>query len=186
MQLLLINLQCDKRKPACSQCIRVSAECHGYRNPSDIIFRNYGAPAAAITARESHIHRSIPTLDSNLVPCIFHQYFQVEDIAFGHALRSCLPENIFSNEQNALSMAVASIGYALLSNLTKSPEKLFTARRKYGIAVRWTFVTVQNGKRTETCAVILVIFILALFEVRDGSSFSPLQTLSMQGKSTYS
>ncbi|KAK0122056.1 hypothetical protein ONS95_010320 [Cadophora gregata] len=36
----LRRTKCDTRRPACSQCIRAGRTCNGYRDPSDMIFRD--------------------------------------------------------------------------------------------------------------------------------------------------
>lgn len=191
-------MQCDQIRPACSQCVRVSAECHGYRSPSDLIFRDqrpaveqraYLRAAAQLLEKNDdkkgqklaklvragsiiatvchtpHLVRSLPTPESELVPSLFFQYFDVEDTASGHALASCLPQTISTADDDALSVAVSSVGYALLSNITKSSDKLIMARQKYGIAVRLTCNVIQTCVASETCWAVRVILILAFFEV---------------------
>ncbi|KAL6709790.1 hypothetical protein ACN47E_001219 [Coniothyrium glycines] len=34
------KVKCDQKRPACSQCIRAGKECHGYRDPLSMMFRN--------------------------------------------------------------------------------------------------------------------------------------------------
>ena len=116
-------------------------------------------------SRTAHLVRSIPTPQRDLVPCLFFQYFTVEDKASGHSLASCLPQTIQTAENDALSAAVSSVGYALLSSMTNSSDKLIVARQKYGIAVRITSDILQSSVAKETCWIIRVILILALFEV---------------------
>jgi hypothetical protein len=112
-----------------------------------------------------HLARSIATPDNQLAPSLFFHYFSVEDTDSGHALTSCLPEMISQAEDDALSAAVSSVGYALLSKMPHSSDKLIMARKKYGLAVRNTCSILQTYVASETCWVIRVILILALFEV---------------------
>jgi Zn(2)-Cys(6) binuclear cluster domain-containing protein len=191
-------MQCDQIRPACSQCVRVSAPCHGYRNPSDLIFRHqrpeaeqkvYRRVAAQLLLKDGdkksqnlptlmhvssvtaplchipHLVRSIPPSESELIPSLFFQYFDVEDAASGHALASCMPQTLTMAKDDALSMAVSSVGYALLSTMTNSSDMLIVARKKYGIAIHLICDMLQNSVASETCWVIRVILILAFFEV---------------------
>jgi hypothetical protein len=122
-----------------------------------------------VTDYTSHtpLVRSIDTPDSVLAPALFFRYFTVEDTASGHALTSFLPQMGLTAEDDMLSAAVSSVGYALLSRMANSSDKLIMARQKYGIAVRITCNILQTSVAAETCWVIRVILILALFEVSD-------------------
>jgi hypothetical protein len=35
-----ISIQCDQKRPSCSQCIRAGKECFGYRDPLSMMFKN--------------------------------------------------------------------------------------------------------------------------------------------------
>ena len=127
-------------------------------------FMQFGS-VTAWSHHTPHLVRSIPISESGLIPSLFFQYFDVEDTASGHSLASCLPQTISDAEDDALSVAVSSVGYALLSNISKSSNKLAMARQKYGIAVRLTCNIMQTYVAPETCWVVRVILILAFFEV---------------------
>ncbi|KAF1997999.1 hypothetical protein P154DRAFT_440091 [Amniculicola lignicola CBS 123094] len=34
------KVKCDQKRPSCSQCMRIQKECHGYRDPLSMMFRN--------------------------------------------------------------------------------------------------------------------------------------------------
>ncbi|KAF2266388.1 hypothetical protein CC78DRAFT_156307 [Lojkania enalia] len=34
------KVKCDQKRPSCSQCIRIKRECHGYRDPVSMMFKN--------------------------------------------------------------------------------------------------------------------------------------------------
>jgi len=112
-----------------------------------------------------HLARSIATPERELIPFLFFQYCAVDDTASGYALTSFLAPMVLPAEDDALSAAVSSVGYALLFRMTNSPEKLIIARQKYGTAIRITCNILQSSVASETCWVIRVIIILALFEV---------------------
>jgi hypothetical protein len=120
---------------------------------------------AASVYEPPHLARSLPPLETDLIHSLFFQYFDVEDTASGHALASCLPQTISTSENDALSVAVSSVGCVLLSKMTNSSDKLIMARQKYGTAVRLTCNILQTTVASETCLVIRVILILAIFEV---------------------
>jgi hypothetical protein len=130
-----------------------------------------------------HLVRSISTPESQLIPSLFFQYCAVEDTASGYALTSCLPLMVSTAEDDALSAAVSSVGYALLSRMTNSSEKLIMARQKYGTAVRTTCNILRHSVASETCWVIRVILVLALFEV--GGPDLPFRIFGAKKKLTH-
>src|ERR1700712_4949497 len=175
-------LQCDQLRPTCSQCNRVGADCPGYRNPTDLMFRNQG------TGVQQHVHhegesqsllirdpnadgncsqisyatfwnlqkrpmRTISPSDQEKVVPLFLHYFDVEDSLSGHAVMSFMPPTIPTADDDALTCAIASVGYALLSNLTKSKDKLIMARKMYGDAMRIVCDTLAKTTSEETCRV---------------------------------
>jgi hypothetical protein len=181
-------------RPACSQCIRVEAQCPGYRSPIDLIFRNQhmGVQQSVHRRREpqllhtrdrisdaKHLHishaaflkhqtpliRGLTPSDQEQVIPLFLHYFTVEDSISGHAVMSFMPPIIPTADHDALAAAVASIGYALLSNITKSREKLIMARKNYGIAMQIVCDTLGRTTSEETCRVLRVVLLLGFFEV---------------------
>jgi hypothetical protein len=128
---------------------------------------------------------STPENESALL--LFFQYLDVQDTASGHTVSSCLPQNISTTEEDALYLAVSSIGYARLSKLTNSPERLATARQKYGRAVRKTYNFIETATVFETCAVIRVILILAMFEVDQAKLdlLSLIQAVTHERRTTF-
>jgi hypothetical protein len=113
----------------------------------------------------SHLTRSITPSERELVAPLFFHYFDVEDTTSGHAIISCLPKTISTAEDDVLSAAISSVGYALLSNLRNSPNVLIVARQKYAIAVRLTRNALKSSVKTETGYIVLVVLLLAIFEV---------------------
>jgi hypothetical protein len=118
-----------------------------------------------VAESEKLLIRSIYPSDTELVIPIFSQYFAVEDSHCGCAFISFFPQTLSATEDDAFSAVASSIGYALLSNITNSPDKLITARQKYSVAVRLTCNALQNSTPAETCSIIRIIVLLANFEV---------------------
>jgi hypothetical protein len=192
------KFQCNQLRPACTQCVRVKAECPGYRDPVDLKFRDQTQETKQKSRRKSNAQ--LPTRDEGgyclettiftpigsaktlapymprpnrcispvarelVIPLFFH-YFTVEDTISGHALIDCLPQTISTTEDDALSAAVSAVGYSLLANMTNSLENLNIARKKYGQAIRIVNNSLQSTVPSETCQVVRVVILLALFEV---------------------
>ncbi|KAF2175423.1 hypothetical protein K469DRAFT_610743 [Zopfia rhizophila CBS 207.26] len=45
------KVKCDQKRPSCSQCLRIQKQCHGYRDPLNMMFKN----ESDIVARKARI-----------------------------------------------------------------------------------------------------------------------------------
>jgi hypothetical protein len=174
----------------------VSAECQGYRNTSNLIFldqtrsverkvfqavvgysgeqidkaqRNSSAKSQRTVNWKHDLPSFVATPVTELVPCLFFHYFDVQDVDSGHAFKDCLPQRLSTatTHDDALSSAILSVGFALLSRKTNSPGNLISARRQYANAVRLTCNFLETSSPGQTCWAIRIIFILSVFEVCD-------------------
>ncbi|KAF2670780.1 hypothetical protein BT63DRAFT_201125 [Microthyrium microscopicum] len=213
------KIKCDQSRPACSQCIRVRAECPGYRNPFDLLFRDetrkveeksrsaaaagtFGStnaqpvaimaipssPAIFLASRPSKqnlLHSISPTATELVLP-LFFNYFTVDDTASGHSLLSFLPPKLSTAPDDPLSAAVLAVGYSILANVTRSPDRLNLARQQYATAVRTTCTAIEKSSPPQSCEVVRVILMLALYEAlscRDSQSIN-LWSKHLQGAAT--
>jgi hypothetical protein len=122
------------------------------------------ASYAAFWALQRPQIRVISPSDQEQVVPLFLHYFAVEDSSSGHAVMSFMPPKIPTADDDALSATIASIGYALLSNITRSEDKLIMARKKYGDAMRIICDTLEKTTLEESCRVMRVVLLLAFFE----------------------
>lgn len=120
--------------------------------------------AAMWGLQKPHIRSLTPSDEAQAIPLFLH-YFTVEDSSSGHAVMSFMPSLIPTADHDALSAAVASVGYALLANITKSRDRSIMARRKYGVAMQIVRNTLGRTAPEETCRVLRVVVLLGFFEV---------------------
>jgi hypothetical protein len=111
------------------------------------------------------IPRNICLQTEELVMSFVFQYFSLEDTSPSRLFRSCLSPKLHSAEANGLSAAVSSIGHAMLSNIRTSPEDLIIARQKYGEAISLTNIAIQDPASLSMSNMLVLIFLLAMFEV---------------------
>lgn len=136
--------------PACSQCIRVKAECPGYRNALDLMFRHqrpgYGRGAdvrgtgvkglrvignssvaleSGVVSNRVSYGIASPTRDMAF-PIVIHYFcdHEASGVSFPHL------ENVAEN--SLMSIALSALGYALLSNTRRSRPEIIEGRRLYG------------------------------------------------------
>lgn len=74
---------------------------------------------------------------------------------------------------NALSATASAVAHALLYTMTRTLIDLKKARQKYGMAVRHISDILPRTSAVDSCSVIIIILLLAIFEV---SSFICLST----------
>lgn len=70
---------------------------------------------------------------------------------------------IFGNP--CFTNAVSSVGYAGLSNVTKNPEYMIVARKKYAASLRTITLALKDTSSADLDATFKSVLLLAAFEV---------------------
>ncbi|KAF2668718.1 hypothetical protein BT63DRAFT_425994 [Microthyrium microscopicum] len=188
------KIKCDQLRPSCSQCLRISATCTGYRDPKSTVFRHY----SYITEKRKPLPESFESADSDiemalksvtkshrldgslsistndLVTSLFYGYFTVGGSPTGHLFTSWLPKNIPNTDNDASLAAFRATGYALLFAITKSQDQLAMARQKYSKALYLTRQALESPDTSQTCWIVRIILLLSLFETFACTSYASL------------
>ncbi|KAE9377084.1 hypothetical protein N431DRAFT_501815 [Stipitochalara longipes BDJ] len=77
---------------------------------------------------------------------------------------------LFSNE--AFNDAVSSVGYAGLSNVTKHPEYMIIARKKYAASLRSITLALKDTSKADLDTIFKSTMLLAAFEIVNGGAGS--------------
>ena len=78
---------------------------------------------------------------------------------------------MFGNE--AFNDAVSSVGYAGLSNVTKHPEYMITARKKYAASLRSITLALKDTSTADLDTIFKSTMLLAAFEVSCAGGSQP-------------
>jgi hypothetical protein len=172
MILKLIIWQCDFQTPSCSQCMRVSIQCAGYRDASQIRIRDESSRIQRKAMIQSGVTFPEPrTLHLSLQS-------QARDIFFFHyvsGVRSSwdflLPFYYPNDAPDYLAQSIDAIALAFLSSQVYSDAALSAAREKYITALRSTHKAIGCPKTAVGEAAMLSTMLLDLFEKITNNEF---------------
>jgi len=88
---------------------------------------------------------------------------------------------LFANQ--SFNNAVSSVGYAGLSNVTKNPQHMVVARKKYAISLRNITSALMDTSKADLDATFKSVMLLAAFEVSlipVSGSYANIYRLSME------
>ncbi|OJZ91269.1 hypothetical protein ASPFODRAFT_57457 [Aspergillus luchuensis CBS 106.47] len=184
------RLKCDWGKPACSQCIRAKVDCPGYRSALEYTFRDQSRDvirkAQLKAERESkeiskRQKRTIkgnsnqmltysPSPSSSLSHptaelakgYIFVNYIAKGDLGAYMPYLSSLTNHL---ESSAVNDALTAAGLAALSNIHRSPQMMYTARKHYMTALSQTNNSLGNAHLRTRDETLATVVLLSMFEV---------------------
>ena len=176
------TLQCDRAKPACTQCIRSHRECFGYRDQLDLRFadetehvkskvltKNCGRTS---TKTDTGVPQSTPILRalSNLVEyqayCFFVKNYVWPDSNSTRGHLDHIPSLFGASGDELLTVTITAVGMASISSLKNDPHLMAAARKKYISALRVTNAALQNPVSARTDQTLTAVVLLGIFEVR--------------------
>lgn len=167
-------MQCDRRQPSCSQCLRVNHECFGYRDPGTLrIYDQSAEVASKAQARggpiqQSPAEESPSTLSLNYSPISDDQramsyiipYYVGTDQHRG--LLRFLPSLLQNDPSPALKASAKAIG---LLGMTRMPHVKQRARKEHIIALRATNSALRDPTTATSDSTLGAVLLLGLYEV---------------------
>lgn len=175
-----MRYQCDRKSPGCTQCLRMSTPCPGYRDPLDVLFRDESdnvmkkAEAgykASLMKRSRNGHAADTAVSSFAVRCNPSQ--PVEHVAFSLFMSSYVPGSHFAYlpslyAQTGLSspffVTLHSVSIALLSHELGEPSLISGARRLYSTALSETNLALASPTTAVQDSTLVSVLLLSLFE----------------------
>jgi hypothetical protein len=113
---------------------------------------------------QGRVHGMPQTSEELIVPLVFH-YFSVGDADPSGGLMPGLQHMLTKSKDPVLSTAIDSLGYAVLSNIRRSPNDLVIANRTYETARGLIQQAVNDPPKANATSLIVTIVLLAMFEV---------------------
>lgn len=127
--------QCDLRARGCSQCERAKLQCHGYRDPKDLAFRDETrATERKVLARQA---AAAPAgLDHGWEVHSRHVFFGVYLDGLSRSCEALGPLYAKASATQPLAASVDAVSLAFTSFQNHSPLLMRRANEKYIIAIR--------------------------------------------------
>ncbi|OJJ42449.1 hypothetical protein ASPZODRAFT_1311720 [Penicilliopsis zonata CBS 506.65] len=171
--------QCDRVRPACSQCRRVGRSCTGYRDVDALIFRDENArtrrralkplrdqDASAGGGREVALLRA--DSDMRLLSPVEDQALRFFFTHFASIRSEHVHSSLFFSglaDNPSLHDAVLSVGLAAMANVTGEKAAMTLAQHKYASSVGVVRRAVQDPTKASPHQTIQIILMLSLFEM---------------------
>lgn len=186
------SIQCDQRRPSCSQCIRAHRECSGYRDVATLSFHDQSEEVIGKARRQQNTKASVKALSCSRrpspstangyqqsSPTLFPSVtFSVNDQAsgfiFSHYVRNAkntrghldfLPTVIREDTSPAVKACISALGLASLANIHMSPELMSAARHEYSAALSATSVALRDRECARSDSTLAAVELLSLYEV---------------------
>ncbi|PVH92892.1 hypothetical protein DM02DRAFT_698066 [Periconia macrospinosa] len=170
------RLRCDRVRPSCTQCLRKSITCFGYREVSLLLFKD----ESESTARKQMLNHGLDhvpncsALDIMLSPSCSPTP-SYNELALGYFMSSYVPASPFdylpktyniiaSTAQNAVSSSVLAASFASLSLHVGSDELMAYARTHYSKALSRTNVALASPDTAKLDSSLVSVLLLGFYE----------------------
>jgi hypothetical protein len=188
---LLTNEKCDEKRPECSRCLKMQRTCPGYRDQSDLMFRDETFKTQQrVRQRRAPPHGSYPGSKIS----VYSMYPSMQDFAVCHfyhttmenlsdedpvrSLHTLLP-SLFADSQpgSPLCLATEAISYAASSRLVQEAMQL--SRKRYVQAIKAIGKAIQDPTEVSNDQTLYAILLLCGYEVSLPISYPSLRALSL-------
>ncbi|KAF4632702.1 hypothetical protein G7Y89_g5424 [Cudoniella acicularis] len=186
------RLRCDRIRPSCTQCLRKSKICFGYRNIPLLLFKDESDTTARKVQWERNgvlypsfppdqrpEHELLPVTNFNTLditsspPCSLAPSY--EDLAVGYFMSRYIPGSPFeylpeiyntaaSNAQDAVSSTVLAASFASLSLHVNSSKLMKSARIHYSKALAQTNAALASSNMAVLDNSLLSVLLLGFYE----------------------
>lgn len=173
--------QCDRRRPSCSQCLRVHQECSGYRDPNSLrVYDQTQEVAQKARARQAGARKSKSTSPQQSAPPveISPPPISDDDRAMSHiftywvgtdknqGMLSFLPSLLHLTHSSAVEAAAKAVGFASMTGMQMMPQSKHSAQEAYGMALRATNNALQDPYLAKSDSTLVSVILLSYYEVR--------------------
>lgn len=185
----ITSTKCDKKRPACGQCIRATLSCPGYINPDNILLRDqtHLTIHRIFNAQTSHI-QSPSAVSPNISLVDRAKCFFVSNQVFGPQPTFHYMKNFFPpRESDAfLINSVRAVALAYLANDTGRLDIMLTARLKYSKALLETREALGRKVGATRNEALIAVLLMDMFErlSRDEPAQSQLHEAAPEASTT--
>ncbi|KAJ5672484.1 hypothetical protein N7507_001611 [Penicillium longicatenatum] len=184
---LLIQDQCDRRHPACSQCINVSAVCTGYRKEIDLMFydetvtvtRKAKSRDLKSSSGVSIPRQSTPSPHMQLLvdPPSVRAINLFTTAYAGGTYLEWLPTLYLPHGRPAsLEASFEAVALGYMANEQRRGDLRILAQESYGLGLQHTMTALQRSQ-SATPETVASVLLLALFAVISSESYRDAQNI---------
>ncbi|PWY74515.1 hypothetical protein BO94DRAFT_524377 [Aspergillus sclerotioniger CBS 115572] len=168
------RLACDRRRPSCSQCLRINQECSGYRDPNTLRILDQTnevavkAHARRTASKSPPADRSTPPAallppptspDEQAMSYVFNYYVGTLK---SQGVMPYLSDLLRGDPSPALQATVRAVG---LANMSREPQYRRLARKEYGVALRATNDALTHSVSATSDSTLAAVLLLSTYEM---------------------
>ncbi|KAF2171200.1 hypothetical protein M409DRAFT_63572 [Zasmidium cellare ATCC 36951] len=157
--------RCDQQVPACGRCVRLGKECGGYRDVSDLMFRdeshsvsrrlNTSTEAGPSSGRPSPPKRSSPDNETRARSFFFEHFVAPSYLSSLEGLEL---------DGFLLQPVLACALHVIAQRQGGNPMGLETARKRYVDAIHRTNLALRSPKTAKQDSSLIAVLLLSTFE----------------------
>ncbi|KAK1636083.1 hypothetical protein BDP81DRAFT_429010 [Colletotrichum phormii] len=166
------KVKCDQRRPGCLKCEKGQKPCPGYRNLTDLVFRDerqrirrkLGVEGTLSKPRKLPINYALCLdIEDRAVPFFFTHYTTTGP-PFCDSYQSWLAETYREESpHNLVRHSIQAVGMAAISNVSNAPEVVLRAKERYGQALKATNMALHDPSQATADTTLMAILLLGLF-----------------------
>lgn len=180
--------QCDQATPSCLQCRQARFSCSGYRDLSQLYFRDQSREVAQKAQRTYtsvafrrrriskfqnqqepdnllHAPRNLSTPSKQQAICIFLHEYVLDDSELNKAHLTTSQMVNQASSSGAVHHAISSIGLAILSNLRNDVSLMVQAKNEYCSVLGLTNLALRHKSEYLLPTTLNAVILLGTFEV---------------------
>ncbi|OOF96468.1 hypothetical protein ASPCADRAFT_144923 [Aspergillus carbonarius ITEM 5010] len=172
------RLACDRRRPSCSQCLRINQECSGYRDPNTLRILDQSNEVAVKAHRRRTASKSPPTDRATSSAALLPPPRSPDDQAMSYVFNyyvgtlkaqgvmPYLVDLLHGDPSPALQATIRAVG---LANMSREPHYRRMARKEYSIALRATNDALKDSVSATSDSTLGAVLLLSTYEMITGS-----------------
>lgn len=207
----LRKVRCDQSKPGCKRCEKSSTTCPGYRDLSQVLFRDESARIVKMARRDAHaignldvaqqqlasamqrvetalvssgssVPRSLQPSLGQMAAGFFFSNFGVEGPLLSSTNGDFLISICQDHSESAASHAIEAVGLAGLSNISGAHHLRVEAQKRYGQALAKTNHSLSDPAKATSDITAMSVLLLGQFEAMTVESWDQYGRLSAHVK----
>ncbi|KAJ5947267.1 hypothetical protein N7466_000282 [Penicillium verhagenii] len=167
------RLACDRRRPSCSQCIRIRKECTGYRDPEAlrIVDQTTEVSLKVQAHRKQSSPPRIPTppisLDDHVMSHIFNYWVGTNQAQGAQGMIWYLPALLRKDPSPALRASITALGLASISGRQEQPipKSSRLVVEAYGTALCAINDALKDPAMATSDSTLIAVSVLSLYEM---------------------
>ncbi|KAH7230322.1 hypothetical protein B0J15DRAFT_575618 [Fusarium solani] len=154
------KLRCDLKARTCGQCQRAGLECHGYRKPQDLVFRDQ----TDVARHKVLAHVGVPILNLDIDTRCRDTFFALYVTGISRSCTSLVPLYTKAPATGHLACSVDAVSLAFAGVQFESQEAMSLASKRYVTAIQNLGQALRHPRALKSDQTLQSMLLLDLYE----------------------